>query len=53
MSTLRVESKDDFARDVLKSDTAGVIIPDLDLELTAVSAPHTAPSFCFRESERA
>lgn len=37
MSILRVESKDDFGRDVLKSDTAGVIIPELDLEVTSVS----------------
>lgn len=31
---LRVESKDDFSRDVLKSDTAGVRIPEIDLEVT-------------------
>ena len=31
---LRVEGKEDFSRDVLKSDTAGVCIPELDLEIT-------------------
>lgn len=31
---LRVEGKEDFTRDVLKSDTAGVHIPELDLEIT-------------------
>jgi zinc finger protein len=31
---LRVEGKEDFSRDVLKSDTAGVTIPELDLEIT-------------------
>jgi len=31
--TLKVENKDDLAREVLKSDTAGVSIPTLELEL--------------------
>ena len=31
---LRVAGREDFTRDVLKSDTAGVTIPELDLEIT-------------------
>ncbi|GAM23087.1 hypothetical protein SAMD00019534_062620 [Acytostelium subglobosum LB1] len=32
--TLRVESVDDLSRDVLKSETANAIIPELDIEIT-------------------
>lgn len=32
-TTLQVDSADDLAREVLKSDTAGISIPELDLEL--------------------
>lgn len=31
--TLRVKTPDDLAREVLKSDTAGIAIPEIDLEL--------------------
>ena len=31
---LHVEGKEDFTRDVLKSDTAGITIPEIDLEIT-------------------
>ena len=41
---LRVESKDDFTRDVLKSDTAGISIPEIDLEITQVR-PSSVPPF--------
>ncbi|KAN0043300.1 hypothetical protein ACTA71_010945 [Dictyostelium dimigraforme] len=32
--TLRVESVEDLSRDILKSDTANVIIPELEIEVT-------------------
>ena len=35
--TLKVENVDDLSRDILKSDTAGLYIPDLDLEVVAGS----------------
>ncbi|GAA6036729.1 hypothetical protein JCM8097_003450 [Rhodosporidiobolus ruineniae] len=31
--TLKVEDSDDLSRDILKSETAGLIIPEIDLEL--------------------
>ncbi|GAB2224578.1 hypothetical protein Drorol1_Dr00005340 [Drosera rotundifolia] len=33
--TVRVENIKDLSRDVIKSDSAGVVIPELDLELTS------------------
>jgi len=30
---LRIENEEDMGREVLKSDTGGIMIPDIDLEL--------------------
>jgi len=35
--TLRVESEEDMARDILKSDSAGIAIPEIELEVEAGS----------------
>ena len=33
VATLKVEHADDLSRDILKSDTAGLSIPEIDLEV--------------------
>ena len=40
VATLTVAHADDLSRDILKSDTAGLSIPELDLEATTAFFHH-------------